>query len=106
MTRGSTLAAAVIGGLALLGVSVMIHAGVSAYAARERIAGMRSLVGALGLTDITLFTEARYTRHMSMADQHSPFQDAPMAMEHFPAGSLVAPRVPQAGRVERGDEGQ
>ena len=45
----------------------------------------------LELTDLCLFTEARYARHLSQADLHSAFQDHPMAMEHFPSGSLVLP---------------
>lgn len=49
------------------------------------------LVVDLGLTDLALFTEARYTRHLSLADLHSAFQDHPMALEHFPSGSLVPP---------------
>jgi len=49
------------------------------------------MVSTLGLTDITLFTEARYTRHPSQADRHSAFQDHPGSMEHFPTGSFVAP---------------
>jgi hypothetical protein len=51
----------------------------------------RHLVRELRLTDLCLFTEARYTRHLSQADLHSPFQDYPMALEHFPSGSLVLP---------------
>jgi hypothetical protein len=49
------------------------------------------LAGRLGLTDLCLFTEARYTRHLSQADLHSAFQDHPVALEHFPSGSLVPP---------------
>jgi hypothetical protein len=49
------------------------------------------LAGSLQLTDLCLFTEARYTRHPSMADIFSPFQDHPLALEHFPSGSLVTP---------------
>lgn len=49
------------------------------------------LVKELQLTDLCLFTEARYTRHPAMADLHSPFQDHPLALEHFPSGSLVLP---------------
>ena len=51
----------------------------------------KKLVRELQLTDLCLFTEARYTRHLSQADLHSPFQDYPMAFEHFPSGSLVLP---------------
>lgn len=52
-----------------------------------------ALVRRLGLTDLCLFTEARYTRHPSQADLFAPFQDHPGALEHFPSGALVpAPR--------------
>jgi hypothetical protein len=50
---------------------------------------------ALGLTDLALFTEARYTRNPALADLHSPFQDHPVALDHFPSGSLIAPPHPQ-----------
>jgi hypothetical protein len=49
------------------------------------------LVAWLGLTDLALFTEARYTRHLTQADLHSAFQDHPLALDHFPSGSLVPP---------------
>jgi uncharacterized membrane protein len=46
------------------------------------------------LTDLALFTEARYTRHVTQADLHSAFQDHPMSFEHFPSGSLyLLPQV-------------
>jgi len=51
------------------------------------------MVGRLGLTDLVLFTEARYTRHPSQADLHSAFQDHPFAMDHFPTGSLLSPPI-------------
>ena len=51
----------------------------------------RVMVQKLHLTDLCLFTEARYTRHPSMADLHSAFQDHPLALEHFPSGSLTNP---------------
>lgn len=76
-------------GLALLGLGLRgswLEA--AAAAARGRNLG---LVRELGLTDLCLFTEARYTRNPSQADLHTPFQDHPMALEHFPAGTLVAP---------------
>ena len=53
--------------------------------------GMAALVAQLRLTDLSLFTEARYTRHPSQADLHSAFQDHPLALEHFPTGSLMVP---------------
>ena len=54
----------------------------------------RNLVQALALTDLAIWTEARYTRHPSQADLFSAFQDSPGALEHFPAGSLSQPPVP------------
>jgi hypothetical protein len=52
----------------------------------------RQLVRALGLTDLAIWTEARYTRHPSQADFFSAFQDFPGAIDHFPAGSIITPR--------------
>lgn len=57
----------------------------------SRISEEIKLVKALEITDLCLFTEARYTRHLSQSDLHSAFQDHPMALEHFPSGSLVSP---------------
>lgn len=54
----------------------------------------RALVRDLGLTDLCLFTEARYTRHPSMADRHAAFQEHPSALDHFPSGSLLLPVKP------------
>jgi hypothetical protein len=60
-------------------------------AARQTSAATAALVEKLGLTDVALFTEARYTRHPSQADLQSAFQDHPTALEHFPTGSLMPP---------------
>jgi len=54
----------------------------------------RELVQRLGLTDFAIWTEARYTRHPSQTDFFSPFQDFPSSLEHFPAGSIIAPVLP------------
>lgn len=51
----------------------------------------REMVRELQLTDLAIWTEARYTRHPSQADLFTPFQEFPGALEHFPAGSLMAP---------------
>jgi hypothetical protein len=47
------------------------------------------LAGRLALTDLVLVTEARYLRHLSLADRHSAFQDHPFALEHFPSGAVI-----------------
>ena len=66
-----------------------------------RVAERRELVDRLGLTDLSIWSEARYTRHPSQADRFTAFQDYPGAFEHFPAGSIVGPsQPPQGGRLE------
>ena len=60
----------------------------------ERRAQGRALARRLELTDLALFTEARYTRHPSQADRFAAFQDHPMALDHFPSGSMLFPPPP------------
>jgi len=83
--------------LSLLGISAMLLALMFTHAyvqrqgngpANDRIA---MVVQNLELTDLSLFTEARYTRHLSQADLYSAFQDHPTALEHFPTGAIVGP---------------
>ena len=45
-------------------------------------------VAGLGLTDLCIATEARYTRHPAVSDAMAPFMDHPGALEHFPTGSF------------------
>ena len=68
-----------------------LHARISGADPGALRGSSRELVRRLQLTDLCLFTEARYTRNPAMADRHAPFQDHPMALEHFPSGSLVTP---------------
>jgi hypothetical protein len=77
--------------LAALGLLAGLDAARRRADAEARFAANRPLARWLGVTDLCLFTDARYTRHPSLADRHSPFQDYPLAMEHFPSGSLVLP---------------
>ncbi len=63
------------------------------------------IVRTLGLTDLSLFTDARYTRHLSQADLHSAFQDYPGSFEHFPSGSLALPPLLIRGGCEPGSPG-
>ena len=73
----------------LLWALTFLHASLALREGADEVHQRRELVGQLDLTDLALFTEARYTRHPSQADLHSPFQDHPLALEHFPTGSLV-----------------
>ncbi len=80
----------VTGCLTLLGL-LLYHARSADSAARSGRLVRASLVKELQLTDLCIFTEARYTRHPAMADLHSPFQDGPVSFEHFPSGSMIPP---------------
>lgn len=77
--------------LLALFLGLFAHAAVAVRSASPRLEASRSIVSRLGLTDLCLFTDARYTRHPSMADLNTAFQDYPMSFEHFPSGSLVPP---------------
>lgn len=70
---------------------LMLHARTKPAGALAIQSSCAELVKELLLTDLCLFTEARYTRNPAMADLHSPFQDHPLSLEHFPSGSLVMP---------------
>ena len=89
--RKSSLCLSLLGaGLLLLGL-MFAHAWLQREADAPSIDRMAGVVRNLELTDLSLFTEARYTRHLSQTDLHSAFQDHPTALEHFPAGSIAGP---------------
>jgi len=86
--------------LSLLGL-VFLYASLEKKGDAELLQEKLNLVRMHGLTDLCLFTEARYTRHPSQADFHSPFQDSPLSLEHFPSGSLMIPPY-KVGKEEIG----
>jgi len=64
---------------------LLIHASLSKSDQQTILAQKAALVKTLRLTDLCLFTEARYTRHLS--------QDHPLSLEHFPSGSFTQPNL-------------
>lgn len=78
-------------GLTLMGGLFFFYPIVVGEKRQNALTGQQFLVKEFRLTDLCLFTEARYTRHPSQADLHSAFQDHPMALEHFPSGSMMLP---------------
>jgi hypothetical protein len=91
--RKSSFSLVLVGvGILLLGLMFM-HAAVQRQANVAHIDQMARVVRTLGLTDLCLFTEARYTRHLSQADMYAAFQDHPVSLEHFPTGSIAGPPV-------------
>ena len=96
--RPSTAVLALIAPLAGACLAIFAFSGPSTAAHRPRLDANRALVARLGLTDLALFTEARYTRHPSQADLHSALQDHPAAFDHFPTGSLLPPPASLSAR--------
>lgn len=90
-SRNSLRAFALIAFLLALFLLTFADATLRHDAGARVLAANGRLVAQLGLTDLCLFTEARYTRHPSQADLQSAFQDHPMALEHFPSGGLMPP---------------
>lgn len=83
-------------------VACLVLLGVCSSFQREsavsRIALEAALVRDYGLTDLCLFSEARYTRHPSQADFNAAFQDHPASLDLFPSGSLIAPPAHISGK--------
>jgi len=79
--------------LTLIGIGLLVFIALlsQGFSSQRGASDKQQLVFSLGLTDLALFSEARYTRHPSQADLFSAFQDSPAAFEHFPSGSLIAP---------------
>ena len=77
----------------LLLTTLMVSASISSTKRTSDLKANQQLVKNLMLTDLSLWTEARYSRHPSQADFFAPFQDFPAAIERFPAGSLTASAI-------------
>jgi len=75
----------------LLLVAILLQAHFVARADLPLLQQKAAVVKNLGLTDLCLSTEARYTRHLSQSDWHAAFQSHPLALDHFPSGSVLAP---------------
>ena len=79
-----------LGGMLFL-AAILIQAHFSAQGDLPMLRQQAEVVKNLGLTDLCLSTEARYTRHLSQADWHAAFQSHPLALDHFPIGSILGP---------------
>ncbi len=98
--RHSTSFFLLIAALFALQCVLFVHAAIKRAAAMPALQEKRMVVKSLSLTDLCLFTEARYTRHPSVADFHSAFQDGPLSFEHFPSGSLITPPRPKRDQYD------
>lgn len=57
----------------------------------EHFQELRKVVFCLGLSDLALSTEARYTRHPATSDPVVVSMDHPGAIDHFPSTFFWAP---------------
>lgn len=79
-----------LGLLALVDSALLLHHHVQKENAAADAGLLRMTAAGLGLSDLCLATEARYTRHPAVTDPIVPFMDHPGAFEHFPSGSFWA----------------
>lgn len=89
--RPSTIYLTTTALLTLILTGLVLHAGREVGASDTGFQRKGELVRQIGLTDLCLFTEANYTRNPSMTDMATPFQDAPLSLDHFPSGGLIGP---------------
>jgi hypothetical protein len=80
-----------VAAMVLILAFIFVHAHRRIESDFPRLQQLGLIVGHYGLTDLCLATDARYTRHPSQADWHTAFQSHPMALDHFPSGSLIRP---------------
>jgi hypothetical protein len=84
--------------LVLVGL-MFVHASYTQESNEPHLLEKSDMVKRFELTDLCLFTDARYTRNPSLADRHSAFQDTPMSFDHFPSGSVMPPPPHLVNRV-------
>ena len=96
MIKARLFSGAILVGCAIL-AGLLLHGRHAAQeCTRGEIPAKFRVVRALSLTDLAIWTEARYTRHPSQADFFTSFQDFPSSLEHFPAGSVMGPSLRRA----------
>ncbi len=89
--RPSFSAALLLVGFLLLNTVFVLQGRALRAEQQEALPRLHIAVAALGLTDLVVATEARYTRHPAVSDPLTPFMSHPGAIEHFPTGSFWAP---------------
>jgi hypothetical protein len=70
---------------------LFIHGAIEKHRQTPVLLEKKKMVELFGLTDLCLFTDARYTRNPAMADRSTPFQDNPLSLDYFPSGSILPP---------------
>jgi hypothetical protein len=74
----------------LTDISLFVHSRLRRKEIKSDEEIQKIVVAGLGLTDLCVATEARYTRNPAVSDPMAPFMDHPAALEHFPTGTFWA----------------
>ena len=77
--------------LLLLGSAVSHLVLAKRHCQADNFALLGSVTAGLGLSDLALSTEARYTRHPAVSDSVVVSMDHPGAIDHFPSSFFWAP---------------
>lgn len=77
--------------LSLLGSALMLTMPARRAGQEEQFRMLQQVVLTLGLSDLSLSTEARYTRHLAVSDPVVVSMDHPGAIDHFPSTFFWAP---------------
>ena len=67
-----------------------LHVEKARWRQSQSFSDLRPLVALLGLSDLAISTEARYTRHPALSDLAVVFMDHPGAIDHFPSTLFFA----------------
>jgi hypothetical protein len=90
LRKSSLFIAFTAGGIVCLAL-LFVHGAAEKRGQAPVLNEKRMIVERLGLTDLCLFTDARYTRNPAVADRSTPFQDNPLSLDYFPSGSILPP---------------
>ena len=89
--RKSGILFALVGSIFVFDLYFAKHLSMREKAYEQDLMLMRLIVEELGVSDLSVATEARYTRHPSASDDVVPFMDHPGDIDHFPTGSFWQP---------------
>ncbi len=92
--RPTHLLLALLLSLSLISVGLYQYGNMATLRQRASQELVTIAVAGLGLTDLCISTEARYTRHPAVSDRASVRMDHLGAIEHFPTGSFWRPPHP------------
>ena len=91
--RPAYLLAIMLALLAIFAMNLLYFGRQVAVRQTEALMTNQALVRGLGLSDLCLSTEARYTRHLAASDRVVVSMDHPGGIDHFPSSTFFH-RVP------------